>query len=67
LKGHKFQGDLPSSLKAVVPVVDDECSGHLLMSRTNGKVNQVKELALKNRRLAIREIHNVLGISLGSV
>ena len=44
-----------------------ECSGYPSTNRTNENVSHVKELILKNRRITVREVADMLGISFQSL
>jgi len=52
---------------SVITLQDAECSGCPLARKTDENVDQAKELFRENRRIAIREVGNILGISFGTV
>jgi hypothetical protein len=52
---------------SVIALQDAECSGCPLASKTDENVDQVRELFRENRRIAIHEVGNILGISFGTV
>jgi len=51
----------------VTSVEDSECSGRPTTGKTNGDVEQVKELVLKNRRNTTHSVADMFRILLGSV
>ena len=46
---------------------DAESLGHPMARKINENVNQAEELVLRNRRITIHEVVNMLGIAFGSV
>jgi phage antirepressor YoqD-like protein len=51
----------------VTSVDDAKCSGHPSMHNTDENVDRVQELVHENRRITVREVAKMLGISYESV
>lgn len=52
---------------SVTSLQDAECSGCTLARKRAENVDQLRELFRENRRIAIHEVGNILGISFGTV
>lgn len=57
----------PRIRSSVIALQDTECSGYPLARKTDKNVDQARELFRENRRIAVHEVGNILGISFGTV
>jgi len=55
------------SRSSVFALQDTKCSGCPWARKTDENVDQARELFGENRRIAIHEVGNILGISFGTV